>query len=160
MTQPQRTSSTCQTILGSWRTSTPRKTDSEKSSSLGKKSAAVSTMKPMFGAFLPRELLRVALAMDWRSFLARVRLFLALGRRVLLWELTQKSPLLLAKVGRGFDHETTVGSFNEQRVFESGTANGLEVFSSTCLTVLGSWRTGTHRKSPLLFASSRPRFQP
>ena len=48
-------SSTYQTVLGSWRASTPRKTDSEKSFSLGLRSAAVSTMKPMLEASLPRQ---------------------------------------------------------------------------------------------------------
>ena len=54
---------TCQADVGSCRTGTPRKTDSEKSSSIGIKSAAVSTMKPMLGAFLTREHVGVALAM-------------------------------------------------------------------------------------------------
>ena len=76
-------SSSCQANVGSCRTSTPQKSDSEMSTSLSMRSAAVSTTKPMLRASLPRE----------------------------------------------------------------GTGIGLEVFSSTCQANVGSWRTGTPRKT-------------
>ena len=75
------------------------------------KSAAVSTMKPMLGASLPRGPVRLALAMAWRSSLARVRQFVALGGRVLL----RKVLFPWHVVGRGFDHETNVESFNAEK---------------------------------------------
>ena len=102
-------------------------TDSEMTTSLGMKSAAVSTMKPMLGASLPREPVRMALAMVLTSSLASARLIWGHGGQ---------------KV-----HETNVASFTAKRAWSSGTGNGLEVLSSTCHTVLGSLRTGTPRKT-------------
>ena len=52
--------------------------------------------------------------MAWRSSLARVRHFLAIGGRVLLGKLTQKSPLLLAKV-----HAQLGGSEDDHSVVEA-----------------------------------------
>ena len=89
-------SSTCQASLGSYRASTPQKIDLEKSSSLGMKSAAVSSLKPMLRVSLPKEPVGMALAMAWRSSLALVRQILALGGRVLLGKVTWISYLLLA----------------------------------------------------------------
>ena len=76
---------------------------SEKSSFLGMKLAAVSTVKPMLGASLPREPVGVALANAWRSSLALVRLIWALGEWALLGKLTE-------------------------RACSRGTGNGLEIF--------------------------------
>ena len=95
--------------------------------SLGMKSAAVSTMKPMLGASRPREPVRMALAMVWTSSLASVRMIWAhRGQKV---------------------HQTNVASFTAMRAWNSDTGNGLEVFSSTCHSVLGSLRMGTPRKT-------------
>ena len=66
-------SSTCQANVGSWRAGTPWETDSEMSSSLGMKSVAVSSLKPMLRVALPREAPAKALAMAWRSSLAHGR---------------------------------------------------------------------------------------
>ena len=89
-------SGTRQANLGSWRTGTPWKTDLNKSSSLGMKSASVSSLKPKMRVSLPRAAAARALAMAWGSSLALVRQILALGGRVLLGKLTWISPLLLA----------------------------------------------------------------
>ena len=64
---------TCQASLGSWRVGTPWETDSEMSSSLGMKSVAVSSLKPMLRVSLPREAAAKTLAMAWRSSLAHGR---------------------------------------------------------------------------------------
>ena len=81
--------------------------------------------------------------MAWRSSLALVRQVWALRGRVLLGKVL----FYWHEVGRGFDHETNVGSFTAERACKCGAGNGLEVFSSTCQTVLASWMTGTPRKT-------------
>ena len=133
-------SSTCQTVLGSWRTCTPRETDSEKSSSLGKNSAAVSTLKPMLGASLPREPARVALAMAWRSSLALDRQFLALGGqkvcRKVWWKWVWNSHIFASQM-------SVFSRFSSC----SDPLHDLGVFCDVFHSILGMWGSRIETKS-------------
>ena len=93
--------------------------------------------------------------MAWRSSLALFWQILALVGQVLLRKGLGKDLRSLQNVGHNFDHKANVESFPAEEAWSKDTDNGLEVFSSTCLADLVSWRTGApwktaQKRHPLL----------
>ena len=120
-------SSTCQANVGSWRTGTPRKTDSEKSFSLCKQSVSDSTLKKMMGASLDT----VAQEMAWRSSQGRVIQFWAPGRL----EIRPKSPAITAPKLAHFRVKTSVFSRFSVR---GDTPHSFGVFLDVFHSILGT----------------------